>query len=321
GGGGTDVLWYSSLRGGAWISAAINKYVFIFLNKTEDPTLIKASHGFEAIMTHDYKKINVSIIRECLSLTKVTKGVEISTAADASARSGLGGSGAFEVGLLHALYTYKRKPVSQLRLAKEASLIEIEKLNKPVGPQDQYISALGGIKYFEIDREGRVTVESLNLSPNTIAELESSLLFFRTGIQRDSASVLAGQKKKVEGRDKTSEKLITALDEIKKLGLEAKKYLKKGKLHDFGKTFHEHWLIKKRLSDKVSSPKIDQWYNEALKAGALGGKIMGAGGGGWFVFYVPKNRAKFRERMIKIGLDERRVHFDWEGSKLLVNLS
>lgn len=321
GGGGTDVLWYSRLKGGAWISGAINKYVFIFLNKTEDPTLIKASHGFEAIMTHDYKKINVSIIRECLSLTKVTKGVEISTAADASARSGLGGSGAFEVGLLHALYTYKRKPVSQLRLAKEASFIEIDKLKKPVGPQDQYIAALGGLKYFEIDREGRVSIESLNLSPNTIAELESSLLFFRTGMQRDAESVLADQRKIVERKDKISEKLIDALDEIKKLGLEAKKYLKKGKLHDFGKTFHEHWLIKRKLSERVSNHKIDEWYQQALKAGALGGKIMGAGGGGWFVFYVPKNKAKFRERMAKIGLDERRVHFDWEGTKVLINLS
>lgn len=320
-GGGTDVLWYSKVKGGAWISAAINKYVFIFLNKTEDPNLIKASHGFEAIMTNDYEKIPVPIIRECLHLTNVTRGVEISTAADASARSGLGGSGAFEVGLLHALYTYKRKPVSQLRLARESAVIEIERLKKPVGPQDQYIAALGGIKYFEIDKQGRVTVTPLRLSANTIAELESSLLFFRTGIQRDTVSVLSDQKKKIEAKGDISQKMISALDEIKELGFEAKKYLLKGKLHDFGRTFHEHWLIKKRLSDKVSSPNIDEWYDQALRAGALGGKIMGAGGGGWFVFYVPKNKERFRNRMVHVGLDERRVRFDWEGTKVLINLS
>lgn len=321
GGGGTDVLWYSRLRGGAWISAAINKYVFVLINKTEDPYLIKASHGFEAIMTHDYRKIAVPIIRECLRLTKVTRGVEISTAADASARSGLGGSGAFEVGLLHALYTYKRESISQSKLAKQACYVEIERLKQPVGPQDQYIAALGGINYFEIDRNGKVSVEPLSLSTNTLSELESNLLYFRTGIQRDSALVLSDEKKKIEKKDSHSEKLIKTLDDIKNLGKDAKKYLLKGKMDDFGATFHNHWLIKKHLSSNVSSSRIDEWYNEAMKAGALGGKIMGAGGGGWFVFYVNKNKSKFRKKMAKTGLDERRVHFDWEGTKLLVNLS
>lgn len=320
-GGGTDVLWYSNVRGGSWISAAINKYVFVFLNKTEDPHLIKASHGFEAIMTQDYKKIPVPIIRACLHMTNVTQGIEISTAADASARSGLGGSGALEVGLLHALYTYKRKPVSQLRLAREAAAIEIERLKKPVGPQDQYIAALGGMHYFEMDTQGKITVVPLRVSTNTIAELENNLLFFRTGIQRDASSVLSDQKKKATAHDAGRQTMISALDEIKRLGAEAKTYLLKGKVHDFGQTFHEHWRIKRTLSTKVSSPRIDEWYNEAIKAGALGGKLMGAGGGGWFVFYVPKNKGKFRHRMQQIGLDERRVRFDWEGTKVLINLS
>ncbi len=322
GGGGTDVLWYSKLRGGAWISAAINKYVFIFLNKTEDPDLIKAAHGFEAIMTHDYRKIPVPIIRESLRLTKVTSGIEISTAADASARSGLGGSGAFEVGLLHALHTYKREPISQQKLAKEACFIEITRLKKPVGPQDQYITALGGIHYFEIDKEGKVSYEPLQLSLHSIAKLESNLLFFRTGIHRDAASVLSSEKEKIEKKESdVSEKIIKSLDDIKQLGQIAKKHLLAGHIDDFGGTFHEHWLIKKRLSDKVSNSQIDEWYDQARKAGALGGKIMGAGGGGWFVFYVSKDKARFREKMAKLGLDERRVRFDWEGTKLLVNLS
>lgn len=321
GGGGTDVLWYSRLKGGAWISGAINKYVFIFLNKTEDASLIKASHGFEAIMTHDYKKIPVQIIRECLKLTNITSGVEISTAADASARSGLGGSGAFEVGLLHALHVYKRDAISQTQLAEEASYIEIQRMKKPVGPQDQYITAIGGLHYFEIDTKGRITIEPLDLSLHTVATLESNLLFFRTGIQRDAATVLGDQKSKIEKKDTTSKNMIIMLDKIKEIGYAAKKYLLKEKIDDFGETLHEHWLIKKKLSDKVSDSNIDEWYNAARKAGAIGGKIMGAGGGGWFVFYVNKNKDRFREKMTKIGLNERRVHFDWEGTKLLVNLS
>lgn len=320
-GGGTDVLWYSKLKGGAWVSAAINKYVFVFLNKTEDPKLIKASHGFEAIMTHDYKEIANSIIRECLKLTNVKSGIEITTAADASAKSGLGGSGAFEIGLLHALHIYKRDSVSQLQLAKEGCVVEIDRLKQPVGPQDQYIAALGGMNYFEIDKKGKISIEPLRLSVHAIAKLESNLLFFRTGIQRDAASVLADERNRVEKKDTHTKKVIKALDDIKGLGLIAKKYLLRQHIDDFGATFHEHWLIKKRLSDKVSSSQIDEWYNEAKKAGALGGKIMGAGGGGWFVFYVNKNKARFRERMAKIGLEERRVRFDWEGTKVIINLS
>lgn len=321
GGGGTDVLWYSSKKGGAWISAGIDKYVFVFLNKTEDPGLIKASHGTEAIMTHDYKTIPNPIIKECLNLAKVYSGIEISTAADASARSGLGGSGAFEVGLLHALYTYKRQPVSQLRLGKEAACIEIERLMRPVGPQDQYIAAVGGIKYFEMDRKGNVDVEPLHLSTNTISELENNLLYFRTGIQRDASSVLEDQKAKTTKNNEESEAVIASLDQIKQLGQEVKKYLLKGRVDEFGASLHEHWKIKKRLSKRVSNPQIEDWYGKAIKAGALGGKILGAGGGGWFVFYVNKNKNKFREKMEKIGLAERPVRFDWEGSKVLINLS
>lgn len=320
GGGGTDSIWYSKLKGGAWISAAIDKYVFIFLNKTEDPNLIKASHGIEATMTDDFRKIPNSIIRECLKLTGVRSGIEISTAADASPGSGLGGSGAFEVGLINAVYTYKRNPVSQLRLAEEAAFIEMKRLRKPVGPQDQYIAALGGIKYFEMDRGGRISIESLNLSMNTIANLESNLLFFRTGIQRNASDVLSDVKSRLS-TPKYSARIIGFLDEIKKLGQTAKIYLLKGKTDDFGKTLDIHWQLKRKLSSKVSNQKIDEWYTEGIRAGAIGGKLIGAGGGGWFMFYVRSNQSKFRNRMEKLGLTEKRIRFDWEGSKVLVNLS
>ena len=311
-GGGTDVMWYSQLHGGAWISAGINKYVFVILNKTEDQNIIKASHGIEATITNNYKNIPNPIIKECLKITKITKGIEISTAADASAKSGLGGSGAFEVGLLHALYSYKREPISQLKLGQLAANIEIKKLKRPVGPQDQYIAAIGGINYFEMDTQGNVSIEPLNLSVHAVSKLESNLLYFRTGIQRDAGNVLQDQKNKLD---------ISSLDDIKSLGQKAKEYLLKNHIDDYGQTLHEHWLIKKKLANSVTNPQIDEWYNQAIKAGALGGKIMGAGGGGWFVFYVPDHKATFRDKMTQIGLEERSVRFDWEGSKLLINLS
>lgn len=318
-GGGTDVIWYSRLRGGAWISGSIDKYVFVILNKTEDPEIIKASHGIEANIETNYRHIPNPIIRQCLRLTKVTKGIEISTSADASAKSGLGGSGAFEVGLLNALYTYKRQPVSQLKLAKIASDIEIKYLKRPVGPQDQYISAIGGINYFEIDTAGHLSIEPLNLGVDTLSQLHHKLIFYRTGILHDTFSILQTEKDVLKTPQQSQ--VIRNLDEIKALGLQAKKYLLTNKINDYGATLHNHWLLKKKLSTAISSPQIDDWYSYALKSGALGGKIMGAGGGGWFVFFVPKKQSYFRQQMAKTGLVEKAVQFDFEGTKLLINLS
>ncbi|OGJ51725.1 hypothetical protein A2335_01095 [Candidatus Peregrinibacteria bacterium RIFOXYB2_FULL_32_7] len=322
GGGGTDVLWYSKKYGGAWISATIDKYVFVTLNIPEDKNLIRISHGDTAAFVNDVNDIPNEIIRECMKLVGVTSGIEISTVADASARSGLGGSGAFEVGVLNALYTYLRKPVSPIQLGKEACYIEMDKMGKSIGPQDQYIVSLGGIKYFEINNpNGEVDkVEDIDISSHTVSELEHNLLFFRTGIMRDANSVLLDQKQKAELKSDQNE-VIEALHQIKELGQKVKRYLEEGDLDAFGKSLDIHWLIKKRLSKKVTSSQIDFWYTEAMKSGALGGKIMGAGGGGWFMFYVPKDKQKFREKMAQIGLEEKKCRFDWEGTKVIINLS
>jgi D-glycero-alpha-D-manno-heptose-7-phosphate kinase len=313
-GGGTDVNWYSSKRGGAWISASINRYLVVTLTMTEDPNFIGYSYGHEAYQGNSYKEIPNPYIRACLEHTGVMKGVSTCITSEVSGRSGLGGSAALEVGLLNALYCFKGESVSKLLLAKKAFKIESIKLKRDfIGPQDQYIVSLGGINYYELDRKGNVVVEPLPLSLHTISELESNLLYFRTGIYRDAGTALADQKKNI------SIKQFKALDKIKELGLRAKKYLLEGDVDSFGKTFHEHWMIKKTLSDKISNPQIDAWYDEAMKMGALGGKIMGAGGGGWFVFYVKDNKLAFRKRMKEIGLEERKVRFDFEGSKLLTN--
>lgn len=315
-GGGTDVNWYSQISGGAWISASLNRYVVVALTMTEDPNFIGYSYGQEATQGNSYRDIPNPYVKACLQHSKVTKGISISINSEVSGRSGLGGSAALEVGLLHALYCFKRNFVSPLELANKAFRIESIKLGRDfIGPQDQYIVSLGGIKYFERDTSGKVTVSSLPLSLHTISELESNLLFFRTGIYRDAHVVLSDQK------NKAGQKEIRALDKIKKLGQKAKTYLLKGDIDSFGASFDEHWQIKKTLSDKVSNPQIDEWYNEAKRMGALGGKIMGAGGGGWFVFYINNNKTAFREKMGKMGLEERKMRFEWEGTKVLVNLN
>lgn len=317
GGGGTDILWYSKLRGGAWISAAINKYVFILLNETDDPNLFKIFDGNDYYIVQNINQINNPIVYECFNQARVKKGLQVTTISEVSGRSGLGGSGAFEVGLLSALYSFQKKHVSPLTLGKQAADIEIIKLNKPVGPQDQYIAALGGINYFEIDKWGFVKVEPLKISKSTVKSLETNLLYFSTGINRDAEAILGDQKEKVESSPNTSIAVLESLDKIKELGQRVKRYLLNGKVDKFGDSLNEHWLIKKTLSEKISNPQIDDWYSKAMNLGALGGKIMGAGGGGWFVFYVNKNREKFKASMKKTGLIPQDVKFDWQGTKLL----
>lgn len=316
-GGGTDVLWYSKLKRGAWISGAINKYVYTFLNPTDDPNILKIFDGSKYYLVNDLDQIENPIVKLCLEKTSVKKGIQVTAISEVSGRSGLGGSGSFEVGLLNALYSFKGVKVKQIELGKQAAAIEIVDLKKPVGPQDQYIAALGGINYFEINKKGRVTVIPLKLSKKTIQSLEKNLIYFSTGIKRDAESVLADQKKKSESSPDVSSKVIEALDKIKEIGQQAKGYLLKGEVDKFGATFHDHWLIKKSLSDKISNSQIDEWYDQGIENGALGGKIMGAGGGGWFVFYLNKNHNQFREKMEKLGLIPQVVKFDWEGTKEL----
>src|SRR3989344_2082417 len=325
-GGGTDVIWYSRLRGGAWISAAINKYIYGFVDKHSNHKESIIFDGFNQYKIKKIADISNPIVRECFNIVRPPLGLDIRVLSEVSAKSGLGGSGAFEVGLLNALsmasntWGLKRlksnpRCLPEL-LARQAADIEIVKLQKPVGPQDQYITALGGIKYFEIDKSGKVSYQDLKLSKKTIDRLEQNLIFFQTGILHDTGKIHGEAKKKMMGDSQDKNKIIDSLDRIKELGLKAKQYLVNGDVDKFGSTFHDHWLIKKKLSAKVSSVQIDEWYTQGMKAGALGGKIMGAGGGGWFVFYVNKNHEKFRAVMQKKGLIPRFAEFDWKGSKV-----
>lgn len=304
-GGGTDITWYSKVHGGRWISAALDKYVYILISNQK-------AIGRNSIVLRN------ETINNCFRLFPPVKNVSVFLYSDVPAGSGLGGSGALEVCLLTALSVLFGRRIDPITIAKKASRIEIEILQRPVGPQDQFISALGGIREFSIGKSGQVTYKTLALTKSSIKKLLTNLIFLSTSVNRSSASILQDLQLQAAKPDQ-SEKVIRMLNEIKNLGIRAGTYLKEGKMNAFGKTFHLHWIIKKTLGSKVSNAKIDRWYNKGLENGALGGKIMGAGGGGWFVFYVNRQRIQFIKSMEKIGLKNKKVSFDWDGVKVIKN--
>jgi len=314
GGGGTDLASYYCKYGGFLIAAAIDKYIFITVNRRFEDS-IRLSYSKTEIVDK-VEEIQHPIVREALKLLGYDGSLEITTIADVPANTGLGTSSSFTVGLLNALHTYKRESITAKALAEEACKIEIDILGEPVGKQDQYMAAFGGITCLTFAKNGEVTVTPLNISPDIIEELERHIMLFYTGIRRNSADVLSGQNNASQRDDK---KVIENLHKIKEIGEEAKIALESGNVHRFGELLHTHWQSKKNLSHKVSRPEIDRWYALARQNGALGGKIMGAGGGGFFMFYVEGGKGKLRQVMRGEGLREMRFKFDLEGSKVLVN--
>jgi D-glycero-alpha-D-manno-heptose-7-phosphate kinase len=315
GGGGTDLPSYYATRGGALISAAINKYIYVTVNKRFEQS-IRLSYSQTEIVD-DPNEIRHPIVREALKLLDLHRHLEITTIADVPSNVGLGTSSTFTVGLLNALHTYKRDIVSLQSLAEEAFHIEHDLLGEPVGKQDQYLATFGRITTLDIERSGYVRVNSLWLSDDAIDQLESNVLLFYTGIRRSASEVLADQDKaSQEGEEDT----IRRLDAIKEIGLEIRHAFQHNNLRRFGELLDVHWQTKKRLSSKVTSPEVDRWYEIARASGALGGKIMGAGGGGFFLFYCDNDKHKLRQAMAAEGLREVRFRIDQDGSKVLVNL-
>ena len=314
GGGGTDLASYYCKYGGFLIAAAIDKYIFITVNRRFEDS-IRVSYSNTEIVDK-VEEIQHPIVREALKLLGYDGSLEITTIADVPANTGLGTSSSFTVGLLNALHTYKRESITAKALAEEACRIEIDILGEPVGKQDQYMAAFGGITCLTFAKNGEVTVTPLNISPDIIEELERHIMLFYTGIRRNSADVLSGQNNASQRDDK---KVIENLHKIEEIGEEAKIALESGNVHRFGQLLDIHWQTKKNLSNKVSRPEIDRWYALARQNGALGGKIMGAGGGGFFMFYVEGNKNKLRQAMRRESLREMRFKFDLEGSKVLVN--
>jgi D-glycero-alpha-D-manno-heptose-7-phosphate kinase len=315
GGGGTDIRSYASRYGGFLISAAINKYVYVTVNKRfEDSTRVSYT---KTEIVDSIDEIEHPIVREALRFVELDGGIEIVSIADVPANTGLGSSGSFTVGLLNALHAYKREQVSAQALAEEASTILMDILGEPIGKQDQYLAALGGITCLDIARDETVSASPMALADGIVEELESSLQLFYTGMKRSASEVLADESQAIcRGRDGVT----AALHRVKEIGWETKAALEAGDLCRFGRLMDEHWQCKRRLSSKVSSDEIDRRYELARENGALGGKILGAGGGGFFLFYC-HNSDKFRLRqaMAQTGLKEMRFAIDFEGSKVLVN--
>lgn len=309
-GGGTDFPSYYMEEGGCVLSSAIDKYIFITVKSRFDEKLRIGWTRTEMVDSVD--QVQHELIREALSLTGVSKGIEVTTMGDIpSEGSGLGSSSTVTVGTLQALYTYLGEIVSKERLAKEACEIEIEKLGKPIGIQDQYIAAYGNLRFFEFCADGQVKTEKVPVSADLRREFNDRFLLFFTGISRRADSVLTEQKGNIKDR-------LSVLREIKQIAYQAKSELQGGQFDSFGSLMHRTWELKKRMAGPISNGVIDEIYNAARNAGAVGGKITGAGGGGFILLYAPheKHRA-IRAALSK--LQELPFQLESDGSKVIFN--
>jgi D-glycero-alpha-D-manno-heptose-7-phosphate kinase len=312
GGGGTDLASYYSRHGGFVISAAIDRHVYIAINRTFTDDYFLKYAALERV--EQIGEIEHPIIRTALELHPIGPSLEIVSVADIPAGTGLGSSGTFTVGLLRALHAYKREPVTSGDLAEEACHVEIDLLDRPAGKQDQYIAAFGGITCFEIEPDGRVHVSPLTITTATLHELEEHLLMFFTGYSRRAEELLDDQRRRTEAGD---ESMVEALRSVEELGKQIRVALESGDAHAFGSLMHEHWVRKRERSQGMSRPEIDEAYEAAIANGAVGGKLTGAGGGGFLVVYAHDPKA-VRKKMAELGLPEVRFGFDHDGSTLLV---
>lgn len=312
GGGGTDLPSYYAAHGGMVLSAAISKHIYISINRTfTDDYFLKYS-SLERVTTPD--QIEHPIMREVLSTHAIGPSLEIVSTADIPSGTGLGSSGSFTVGLLKAVHAVKRDHVSAADLGREACEIEIERLGRAVGKQDQYAAAFGGVTRFDFQADGSVDVTPAQLSADTFHDLETHLLMFFTGYSRDADLVLSEQVTRSEGGDAA---MIENLHYVKDLGLRSLAALESGALDTFADLMHEHWCIKKQRSTSMSNPRIDHLYQVGRDNGARGGKLVGAGAGGFLMFYAEDTR-RLRRAMRQEGLAELRFGFDQAGSTVLV---
>jgi len=319
GGGGTDIPSYYEKYEGTLITATINKYMFVNINEPALINKIKLSYSkIEMVELDSINDINHDIVRETLKYLDIKRPLEIHSMADLSAGTGMGSSSAYTVALLKGLNTMNRRFISLQEMAEEACKIEMKLCKKPIGKQDQYAATFGGINRLDIDKYGKVTVTSLNLKQETIYELENRLMMFYTNINRDTNQIINEQSNKI----KTDEYLATeSMHNIKKIGFKIKESLLNDDIDSFGYLLNEHWMEKKKITTQMSSNDIDKWYSIGIKNGALGGKIMGAGGGGFLLFCVKNcDRKKIRELMEKEGLQYMDFKFDFEGVKVLANI-
>lgn len=312
GGGGTDLPSYYREQGGFLIAAAIDKYVYITVHQTFIEELIVKYSVLEKVMTID--ELKHPIVREAFRLVGLEpNALEITSMADIPAGTGLGSSGSFTTALLKALHSHRKMLIHPRELAEQACEIEIDRLKEPIGKQDQYIAAFGGLTCLTFHRDDSVDARPLKVDTETLYNLEDNLLLFFTGYSRSASSILKEQDDKTKKQDSD---MIANLNYVKDLGLRSLDALESGKLIEFGKLMDEHWRHKKQRSGGMSNPKIDQWYDHAMQNGAAGGKLIGAGGGGFLMFYT-EHSTQLRRAMREKGMREVRFRFDFEGTKIV----
>jgi D-glycero-alpha-D-manno-heptose-7-phosphate kinase len=312
GGGGTDLPSYYQEHSGFLLAAAIDKYVYITLHRTFAQELIVKYSKLERVSS--VEEIEHPIVRETLLLTGVEAPfLEITSMADIPAGTGLGSSGSFTTALLKALHTFNKNLVHPAQLAEQACDIEINRLGEPIGKQDQYIAAYGGITCFNFLPDGRVEAWPLKISEETLYNLEDNLLLFFTGYSRLASSILKEQNTKTLASDKS---MVNNLHFVKDLGKQSQAALELGDLPEFARLMDVHWQRKKERSSNISNPNINEWYDYAMANGALGGKLIGAGGGGFLMFYAA-DKTKLRRAMREKGLTEIRFKFDFEGTRIV----
>ncbi len=312
GGGGTDLPSYYEEREGFLISAAIDKYVYITLHETFEKGYFLKYSKFEKC--NEIDEIQHPIIREALKLLDWKRPcLELCSMADIPAGTGLGSSSSFTTALLRALHTMQGNIVSTRTLAEEACEIEMNRLKEPIGKQDQYIASYGGITCMNFHKDGYVWVDPLRISDEALYNLEDNLILFFTGFSRSAGNILKEQNDKSKEHN---EEMLKNLDFVKDLGYQSKNALEKGDLDTFADIMNVHWQYKKKRSGGMSNPQIDEWYELALANGAQGGKMIGAGGGGFLMFYA-KDKVRLRDAMRNTGMSEVRFRFEKEGSRIL----
>lgn len=314
GGGGTDLPSYYEEYGGFLISASIDKYVYVNVIRPFNSGIYLKYSKIENVKFID--QIEHPIIREVLGEFNLrTPQIEITTLADIPSGTGLGSSGSFTTALIKALYSHYQKNIYPNELAELACKIEIERLKEPIGKQDQYAAAIGGITTFDFNKDGSVTHSPLDLTMDTMHELEDNLLLFYTGISRSASSILLDQDNKSKAQDSG---MSDNLHVIKSLGKQSKTALLAGDCVLFGELMNEHWKLKRERSNGITNSYINDAYDLALKNGAVGGKLVGAGGGGFLMFYA-KDKQKLRNIMRELNFPEVRFQFDFEGTKVILS--
>jgi len=313
GGGGTDLPSYYEEHTGFLIAAAIDKYVYITVHKTFVPEMILKYSKVERV--DHAEQIEHPIVREACSLLQMDgRSLEITAMADIPAGTGLGSSGSFTTALLKALHTYKKNIVRPEEIAAQACQIELEKLGEPIGKQDQYIAAVGGLTSFHFLPNGRVEILPVEADEETLYNLQDNLLMFFTGYTRSASKILKEQNDKTRGMNTA---MIENLHFVKELGVQSKEAIESGNLREFARLMDVHWQRKKERSGEMSNSKINEWYEYAMANGALGGKLIGAGGGGFLLFYA-EEKTRLRHAMRQAGLTEVRFRFDFEGTKQVI---